>query len=325
MLQRSLIIWLTLSSAVAFYWPQWFPAMPDVFVESKRGLPWLIVVTMLAIGMMLPRDEVRQVILRWPTVLAGTALQYVTMPLLAFAFGHLAKLQGDYLIGVVMVGCVPGAMASNVLTINAGGNASYSVSLTTSATLLSPVAVPLAMGIALRSEKSVDVGVLLDTSVQLIWTVVLPVIVGHLVGRRYTKWESKIRFVGTLVANLVILWIIAVVVGLNRQPLSQLRLDLFIVLAAINAGGYLAGYAGGVAMQLPEPMRRALTLEIGMQNAGLGAVLATQLFDKRVEIAIAPAMYTFGCMLTGTLLAGFWSWRRVAASDHAASDAAGAD
>ena len=77
----------------------------------------------------------------------------------------------------------------------------------------------------------------------------------------------------------------------------------------MNIGGYLAGYTGGVAMKLPEPMRRALTLEVGMQNAGLGAVLAAQLFAAREAIAIAPAMYTFGCMLTGTLLAGIWTWR----------------
>ena len=65
----------------------------------------------------------------------------------------------------------------------------------------------------------------------------------------------------------------------------------------------------GVVMKLPDTMRRALTLEIGMQNAGLGAVLARQLFESREAIAIAPAMYTFGCMLTGTLLAGIWARR----------------
>ena len=69
-------------------------------------------------------------------------------------------------------------------------------------------------------------------------------------------------------------------------------------------------YAGGLALRLPEPMRRALTLEIGMQNAGLGAVLASGLFGPASgdEIAIVPAMYTFGCMLTGTMLATGWSF-----------------
>jgi BASS family bile acid:Na+ symporter len=59
-------------------------------------------------------------------------------------------------------------------------------------------------------------------------------------------------------------------------------------------------------MRLPEPMRRALTLEVGMQNAGLGAALAVKLFPDQAGVAIAPALYTFGCMLTGTMLAHIW-------------------
>ena len=85
----------------------------------------------------------RQVLRRWPLVLSGTAVQYLTMPTLAYCFAHVWGLSGDYLIGLLLVGCVPGAMASNVLTFNARGNTSYSVSLTTTATLLSPLAVPI--------------------------------------------------------------------------------------------------------------------------------------------------------------------------------------
>mgnify|MGYP002527554365 CR=1 FL=1 len=86
---------------------------------------------MFAIGMMLPRDEVRQVSRRWPVVLGGTVIQFATMPLLAFTIGTLWNIRGDAFLGLMLVGCVgcvPGAMASNVLTMNARGNVSYSVS-----------------------------------------------------------------------------------------------------------------------------------------------------------------------------------------------------
>ena len=78
-------------------------------------------------------------------------------------------------------------------------------------------------------------------------------------------------------------------------------------LLIVNVGGYLAGYRAGWAMRLPEPMRRALTLEIGMQNAGLGTVMALSLFPNQPAAAILPATYTFGCMLTGTILARIWA------------------
>ena len=314
MLQRYLIIWLVLSSLVAFMWPAWFSGAWDPFLWSEFLLSPLIAITMFCIGWMLPRDEVRQVFRRWPVVFGGTVVQYLTMPTLAYIMGSLWELSGDHLIGIVLVGSVPGAMASNVLTFNARGNTSYSVSLTTAATLLSPVAVPVALALALRGEESVDIGILLKSSRDLFITVVIPVIVGHLLSLRFPRWESAARRVGTGVANLTILWIIAVIVGLNRERLSFSSAEvplaaLLLALLGVNIGGYLAGYTSGSVMKLPEPMRRALTLEVGMQNAGLGAVMARQLFEAREAIAIAPAMYTFGCMLTGTLLAGIWTWR----------------
>jgi BASS family bile acid:Na+ symporter len=206
-----------------------------------------------------------------------------------------------------MVGCVPGAMASNVLTLNARGNASYSVSLTTSATLFSPLAVPLALGLTLSGDQSVDVQFLLRTSGLLLLMVVLPVVAGHWLGCRLQGRERQAKRAGSTVANLAILWIIAVVVGCGRGPLSDFRFDLVWVLLGVNLAGYAIGYLGGLTLGLPEPMRRALTLEIGMQNAGLGATLATQLFPQQPAVAIAPAMYTFGCMLTGTALAHAWA------------------
>ena len=309
MLERYLLIWLLLSSGLAYFWP-------EPLVMTKPALPWLIAATMFSIGLMLPRDEVRQVFRRWPTVFGGTAIQYAVMPLLAFLMGKAFGLTGDAFVGIVVVGCVPGAMASNVLTLNARGNTSYSVSLTTVATFLSPIAVPLVLAVTLQSKDGVDVAVLWRASKLLFITVVIPVLVGHLLSRRHPGLEKRSQHIGALVANLAILWIIAVVVAMSKSQLEQLRLDLLEALLAVNLLGYAAGYCGGWGMRLPEPMRRALTLEVGMQNAGLGAALAVKLFPDQTGVAIAPALYTFGCMLTGTMLAR--AWARMADRDQSA-------
>jgi len=309
--QRTLIVWLLVSSYVALRWTGWFPDATDVFGKSFFTNTYLyltIAVTMFSIGMMLPRDEVQQVFVRWPTVISGTVIQYLTMPLLAFACAKIAGLDKYQLIGVVMVGCVPGAMASNVLTLNAGGNASYSVSLTTAATLLSPLAVPFALAVTLGTEGAVNWLLLVKSSAILLSIVVIPVIVGHLIGRlQSVASENNVKVIGSTLANLAILIIIAVVVGRNRQRLENLRFDLLWLLLIINLGGYIAGYYGAMILRITNSMRRALTLEIGMQNAGLGATLALTLFPANSEVAIAPAMYTFGCMLTGTVLSGIWA------------------
>jgi hypothetical protein len=101
MLQRFLLLWLILLSLLAFGWPAWFGEIPDPFRATAAGLNVLFAVTMLAIGSLLPADEIRQVARRWPTVLGGTTVQYLAMPLLAYALARLFQLEGAALIGVL--------------------------------------------------------------------------------------------------------------------------------------------------------------------------------------------------------------------------------
>ncbi|MEC9005106.1 MAG: bile acid:sodium symporter family protein [Planctomycetota bacterium] len=324
MLQKHLLVWLVISSLLALFWPQltWLGSAqwdPFLVLARKEPLWGLIILTMLSIGWMLPRSEVNQVLSRWPTVLGGVTLQYLSMPLLAYLCILATGVEGSLMIGIVIVGCVPGAMASNVLTLNAKGNPSYSVSLTTTATLLSPLAVPLALrclawllGDPAESEaleKLADPDTYWKSAESLLYRVVCPVIVGHCLGRVFHRWEKEARKIFPEIANSAILLIIAAVVAKNRTNLDHLPIIVFCLLLVLNLGGYLSGYFGGQFMRLPEPMKRALTLEVGMQNAGLGTVLAADLFGA--EAAIAPACYTFGCMLTGTVLARYWSSREL--------------
>src|SRR5690348_1925525 len=116
-LERFLIVWLSLLSLLAYKWPDWFPSAGDPWTASTPHLGYLITVIMFAVGWLLPRDEFRQVRERWPSVVMGTALQYTSMPALAVFFAWLLKLDREAMIGTIIVGCVPGAMASNVLTM----------------------------------------------------------------------------------------------------------------------------------------------------------------------------------------------------------------
>jgi len=272
MLQRYLLVWLTVLSLVAFVWPTWISADFDPFSASRPILAYLFSATMFAIGCLLPQDEIRQVIRRWPTVLGGTAIQYSVMPLLAYCLGHAFGFSGDLLIGVILVGCVPGAMASNVLTLTARGNVSYSVSLTTMATLLSPLIVPAALFLTLR-QTNVDAVALAQQAFWILLTqVVGPVLAGHYLSRRYRSLQRAMGVWGPVIANLTILWIIAVVVNKNHATLGNAAAALMAALLVINLSGYAAGFGGGLLLRLPPSMRRALTLEVGMQNAGLARV-----------------------------------------------------
>jgi len=291
-------------------WPQWCSTLPDPFVATEGiHLKILFGVTMFAIGWMLPRDEIDQVVRRWPTVFGGTFVQYAAMPLLAYAAASLFGFEGDTRVGIVMIGCVPGTMASNVLTLVARGNVSYSLSLTTMATLLAPLLVPTVLWFALGERVAIPGRSIFLT---LCAMVVLPVLAGHGFGRWQPGLAPLAKRIGPLIANGTILWIIAVVVAKNREGLQAVDTRLVTALLSINVFGYMAGTFGAIALGLPSGMRRALTLEIGMQNAGLGSVLAATYFGPAA--ALPAALYTFGCMFTGTLLARMWALRDSAAS-----------
>lgn len=303
MLQRFLLLWLVLSSGIAYYWPMMGLEIDPFRLASGRTIDWLIVLTMFCVGTLLPVDEVRQIQQRWTTVLTGTTIQFVSMPLLAWLVVQVLRPTAEIATGIIIVGCVPGAMASNVLTLTARGNVSYSVSLTTLATLVSPLVVPLAL------RLTMDRGVVYDGAAAvrlLVFQIVLPVVFGHVLRRNSVRAEKLADRFASTIANLAILGVIAIAVAANRKGVSQASFPLLTALAVINAGGYSAGYFLARFLRFSEGMRRALTLEVGMQNAGAGVALAKLLFGADSPALVPCIVYTFGCMFTGTILATIW-------------------
>jgi bile acid:Na+ symporter, BASS family len=302
-LLRSVLFWLVITSGLAWYWPDFVTGFDPFLAVGSTAINGLIVVAMLAVGALLPLQEVNQILRRWPRVLTGTAIQYISMPILALVVVRLLQPDAQTATGILIVGCVPGAMASNVLTLTARGNVSYSVSLTTAATLLSPLVVPLMLWLMIDEAVSYDGWKALRL---MLFQIVLPVVTGHVCSRLLPVFRSSAERWAALVANVCVLSIIAIAVALNRTGVAQASGWLIGVLAVINAGGYLAGYWGGTVFRMDEGMKRALTLEVGMQNAGAGVALAKELFGPESAAVVPCILYTFGCMLTGTVLATVW-------------------
>lgn len=309
-LLRSLLFWLLVSSGFALIWPADTVGF-DPFVASPALLWALIVVTMFSLGMLVRPEELEPLRQRPWWVVLGVATQVLVMPAAAWMVTRMVPMSSELAAGVILVGCVPGAMASNVLTNAAGGSVAFSVSLTTVATLLSPLTVPTVLWIVadVQAEDPLPVDPI-DTAVMLFLKVVLPTVVGYFVARRFEWARRQADRYASPVASVALLWIIASVVAGNRERLFDVGATLIAALLVINLLGYAAGFLTASAARLPERFRRALTLEVGMQNAGLGTALASTLYVATPAATIPTAAYTFGCMLTGTLLALFWKNRR---------------
>lgn len=274
----------------------------DPFGVSRNVLWALIVVTMFSLGTLVRPEELRPLRSRPWWVVLGVAAQVVVMPLAAWLVTQIVPMEPELAAGVILCGCVPGAMASNVLTHTAGGSVAFSVSLTTVATLMSPLTVPAVL--------SVVTGATVESSTQtaliLALLVALPTVLGYVAARWWKSIGPLAERYSGRIASVALLWIIASVVAANRDKLQSVGLLLIVALLVMNLVGYLAGYSLGRFAKLPESFRRALALEVGMQNAGLGTALAVTLYGLDTIATIPTAAYTFGCMLTGTLLAIRW-------------------
>ena len=133
---------------------------------------------MFALGTLVRPDEFRPLRDRPWWVVLGVATQILVMPAAAWLVTQIVPMADELAAGVILVGCVPGAMASNVLTSTAGGSVAYSVSLTTVATLLSPISVPTVLWIVAGQSAEHS---LTKSAIQLAVLVVLPTIAGYLI------------------------------------------------------------------------------------------------------------------------------------------------
>ncbi len=285
-------LWVVAGCALAFYRPALFDGWVSERVTLFFGL------TMFGIGVTLRSEDAAGTLRRWDKVLLGSLAQFTIMPLAAFALTRLVAIRPELALGLVLTGCVPGAMSSNVLAYLARGNVAYSVALTTVSTFLSPWITPALTLVLLGNVVRVPyVGMMLT----IIKAVLLPLLAGmvfrRLLGRRIAGF---IELFPTL-SIFAIVVICAVVVARNVELIREASATLLALVVALNAVGMAGGWYFGRLIRLREAERRTLAIEIGMQNAGMGTVLALTHFSNMPGVALPSAIFTLWCIVSASL------------------------
>ncbi len=233
---------------------------------------------------------------------AGVAAQYCIMPLLALGLGALLGLEQEVLIGVVIVGACPGGTASNVITYLAKGNVALSVTITLVSTALAPLLTPLIIfhGVG----ESVDIP-LIGMMKSVFWIVLFPIVDGLLLRRLFkTKLDPLLKiFPSISIATISV--VIAIIMALNQERILDFPVLIATVVILHNSLGLLTGYGVGILLGSNEIDRRTLAIEIGMQNSGLGASLATSFFTPLA--ALPSALFSLWHNLSGIGLAQIWT------------------
>jgi len=279
------LLGILLGSVIAF-------CFPGAVLWMQPALQPAFAVTMLLVGSLVGREQLRAFAARPLRPVEGLVAQYAIMPLAA---GGVSLLFDDPAVstGIVLVGCMPGAMASNVMTVLFRGDLVLSVSITTLATLVSPLVLALWLPLLADARMDVPVGRLVGNAA---WMVVLPVAAGIALRLVRPSLPRAWDRMATAVASAAIVLIVLVVVAANRERLAILGPGLAAAMLGLNLLGYglaaaLAGLRGWPAAQ-----RRTLVIEVGMQNAGLGSVLALAHLGEAG--AVPSAFYTALCVVT---------------------------
>ncbi|QCY45806.1 Sodium Bile acid symporter family protein [Glutamicibacter creatinolyticus] len=288
--------------------------MPAAFQPLSPLINPLLMVIMFGMGLTLTLPDFGMVLRHPLPVLGGVCAQFVIMPLVGWAIAALLGLDPALAAGVILVGCAPGGTASNVVTYLARGNVALSVAMTSISTLLAPLLTPLLTLWLAGQYLPVAAGSMAGTVVQI---VLIPVLLGLVIRLLFNRAVEAVLKALPWVSVLAIAFVVTIIVAGSAQTILQAGLLVLVAVVLHNAAGLLLGYGVGAALRLPEGSKRTVSIEVGMQNSGLAAGLATQYFSP--EAALPGAVFSVWHNLSGALVAAFWRRRRQNAEAAGAS------
>ena len=268
---------------------------------------YLLMIVMFGMGLTMKLSDFAVVFRNPRDVTAGCLAQFIVMPLLAFLLGKAFGLNEELLVGVVLVGTCPGGTSSNVITYLSGGDTALSVGMTSINTLLAPILTPALTYLYLRTSVNVDVRSMFLSIVQV---VIFPIGLGLVINKLFSRYTQRIRDILPTVSVTAICLIVAAVVSHNSEKILSTGAVIFVIVILHNLLGYLCGYLIGVVFRMDLPRKKAVAIEIGMQNSGLATTLAGSAIPDLSMATVPGAIFSVWHNISGAILAGIF--RRMA-------------
>jgi len=267
---------------------------------------YLLMIVMFGMGLTTKPADFAVVFRRPRDVITGCAAQFIVMPLLAYLLGKVFRLDDALLVGVILVGTCPGGTSSNVITYLSNGDTALSVGMTAISTFLAPVLTPALTYLYLRTTVSVDAVAMFLSIIQV---VIVPIGLGLLINRLFGTYTQKIKDALPVVSVTAICLIVAAVVSHNSAKILSTGAVIFAVVILHNLLGYLCGYLIGILFKMDLPRRKAVAIEVGMQNSGLATTLAGTAFPNLAMATVPGAVFSVWHNISGAMLAGWFNRR----------------
>lgn len=292
---KTFSLWVLLFAYLAFQFP-------DTYKQFAPYIPYLLGIVMFGMGITLTFNDFGEVFKHPKSVIIGVIGQFVIMPSIAFFLAKVFNLPTDLAVGVILVGSCPGGTSSNVMTYLAKGNTALSVACTTISTLLAPVLTPIIFYILASQWLEIDAT---GMFISVLKMVLFPIFLGLVVRAMFKKKITEISQTMPLLSVISIVLILAAVVAVSKDKIVESGLLIFGVVVLHNCLGYLVGFFSAKLLGLNIADSKAVSIEVGMQNSGLGAALAAAHFNPIA--AVPSAIFSFWHNVSGPILANIFS------------------
>ena len=291
-------LWAVIVGILSLYEPSYF------LWYGKDAIGVGLGIIMLGMGMTLELKDFLQVWKNPKIIGIGVFAQYLIMPAWGAFLAWVFKVPDELAVGLILVACCPGGTASNVVVFLARANIALSVSLTTFSTLFAVILTPWLAGFYAGRYVPVDSWALLKS---ICLVVLLPIVVGLLWKRYFERSARRISSFSPLVSVLFILLIVGFVLAAKKEIILEHWSTLLTLVVLLHTGGFLLGYLTAYGLKLDQNACRTFSIEIGMQNSGLGMALTSKHFS---HFPIAPAPCALSAVvhcIIGSILAVLWS------------------
>ena len=260
-------LWIIIFSISALLRPEFFTWFSGNLITLGLGI------IMLGMGLTLKISDFKILFQNPRWIIIGVLIQFSIMPFLGWAISKILQLPDFFAVGLILVSCCPGGTASNVIAYLSNLNVAFSVTMTFISTLIGVVLTPILITNISGELINVDLNGLLLSATKV---VLLPVFIGLIVSKYFRTFTKKIIVYSPSVAVIFIVLIVASIIGEGKEIILQSGINLLISIMILHLLGFIIGYIISFIFLRDKKLSKTICIEIGMQNSGLGVVLAKE-------------------------------------------------
>jgi len=285
-----------------------------VFSPSSLVLLNLILALMMfGVSLSLRLEDFKRVILSPIAPIAGLFAQFLLLPLMTCLLTWALNIDPELALGMILVASCPGGSFSNIMTWLARGNVAVSVSMTAVSSLAATVLTPLNFAfygwLNPHTREYLTQITIEPSSILILVLLVLavPLVLGMVTGRKLPDLVVRIQKPLRIVSLLVLVGFVAIAFSSNVALFIERFHSFFWLVVAHNLLALSLGYGIGRMLKLPIADRRAVTLEVGIQNSGLGLVILFTFFPEAGGMMLITAFWGVWHLVSGLTLSQIWA------------------